>query len=48
MHLLWCVGGRHLVRRWWMDHAVHPVGVAAWSMAVGRGLRHLRMALWNA
>ena len=28
-----------------MAHAVHPAGAAARTMAVGRGLRHLRMAL---
>ena len=30
-----------------MAHAVHPAGAAARTMAVGRGLRHLRMALWD-
>ena len=44
----WCVGGRYPVRRWWMVHAVHPAGAAARTMALGRGLRHLRMALWDA
>ena len=31
-----------------MVHAVHPAGAAARTMAIGRGLRHLRMALWDA
>ena len=31
-----------------MVHAVHPAGAAARTMALGRGLRHLRMALWDA
>ena len=40
-----CGGKYHPVPRGWMVHAVHPVGAAARTMAVGRGLRHLRMAL---
>ena len=31
-----------------MVHAVHPAGAAARTMAVGRGFRHLRMAVWDA
>ena len=30
-----------------MVYAVHPARVAARTMALGRGLRHLRMALWD-
>ena len=30
-----------------MVHAVHPAGAAARTMAVGRGFRHLRMAVWD-
>ena len=41
-------GGGYPARCWLMVHAVHPVGAAARTMALGRGLRHLRMALWDA
>ena len=43
-----CVGGWHSVLHWLMVYAVHPARVAARTMALGRGLRHLRMALWDA
>ena len=36
------------VLHWLMVYAVHPARVAARTMALGRGLRHLRMALWDA
>ena len=41
-------GGGYPARCWLMAHAVHPVGAAARTMAIGQGLRHLRMALWDA
>ena len=47
-HLVRRVGGRYPVRCCLMVHAVHPAGAAARTMAIGRGLRHLRMALWDA